>query len=116
MTITIDKATLARIRRVAGSRGVSKFIADAARERAGRNELFEYFDELDDKYGPVPLKVYAAVDRDMRKIFGMPPPTKPWKPERLNAARVPKSKARKVRKARKAGSPARTRSRETKPR
>lgn len=78
MTITIDKATLARIREIAGSRGVSKFIAEAARERAGRNELLDYLAELDEKYGPVPPEMYAETDRDMRKIFGMPPPTKPW--------------------------------------
>lgn len=78
MTITIDKATLARIRQITGSRGVSKFIADAARERAGRNEIIALLDELDEKYGPVPPEMYAATDRDMRKIFGMPPPKKPW--------------------------------------
>lgn len=78
MTITIDKATLARIRQIAGARGVSKFIADAARDRAGRSEIIELLDELDAKYGPVPPEMYAATDRDMRKIFGMPPPRKPW--------------------------------------
>lgn len=108
VTITIDKATLARIRQIAGSRGVSKFIADAARERAGQSEILEMLNELDAKYGRVPPHVLAATDRDMRKIFGMPPPTKPWNPyaDRPNTT-APRAKARTPRKARKAGSRAR---------
>ena len=106
MTITIDKATLARIREIAGSRGVSKFIADAARKAAGRNELLEYLDELDAKYGRAPPEMLAEIDRDMRNIFGMPPPTKPWNPyanrpsaKAVDARKAPKKKARKAREA-----------------
>lgn len=99
MTITIDKATLARIRQIAGARGVSKFIADAARERAGRNEILELLDELDVKYGRVPPAMAAATDRDMRKVFGMPPPTKPWNPysTRPSVASTPKKPRTRVR-------------------
>jgi len=101
VTITIDKATLARIRQIAGSRGVSKFIAEAARERAGRSELREYLEELDAKYGRVPPEMLAETDRDMRTIFGMPPPTKPWNPyaERPTATKAPNAKGRTARKA-----------------
>lgn len=110
MTITIDRATLARIRQLAGSRGVSKFIAEAARERAGRDELRAYLDELDAKYGRPPPKMLAEIDRDMRNIFGMPPPTKPWNPyaDRDAASRAREAKARKRRKTRKAGARARS--------
>jgi len=80
VTITIDKATLDLIRRRVGPRGVSQFIAEAARDRAGRNELLEYLQELDEKYGRPPLKEFARVDRELRKHFGMPPPMKPWNP------------------------------------
>jgi len=78
VTITIDKATLELIRRKVGPRGVSKFIADAARDHAARNELLDYLRELDERYGPVPPEVYAKTDRELRKHFGMPPPKVPW--------------------------------------
>ncbi len=80
MTITIDKATLELIRRKVGPRGVSKFIADAARDHAVRNELRDYLRELDAKYGRPTPAMFAKTDREMREHFGMPPPTKPWNP------------------------------------
>jgi hypothetical protein len=70
VTATIDSQTLARIKRVAGKRGVSAFIAAAAKARLARLELLGYLDELDKKFGAVPEKVRRKVDRDMRRIFG----------------------------------------------
>src|SRR4029079_16936998 len=48
---TIDERTLTRIKRVAGPRGVSKFLATAAKERLARLELLGLLDELDAKHG-----------------------------------------------------------------
>jgi len=106
VTITIDKATLDLIRRRVGPRGVSQFIAEAARDRAGRNELLEYLQELDEKYGRIPPELFAKTDREMRKHFGMPPSTKPWNPYEEAAlgepprTRVAPTKRRKPRKRR----------------
>ena len=107
MTITIDKATLARIRQIAGARGVSKFIADAARDRAGQSEILALLDELDEKYGRVPLHVLAKTDREMRKIFGMPPPKKAWNPYADRPTAI-EARVAKARTARKTGSRARS--------
>jgi hypothetical protein len=69
VTATIDPETLARIRRVAGRRGVSRFIATAAKEQLARLELLGYLDELDAEHGRPPANLRAEVDRDMRRIF-----------------------------------------------
>ena len=71
ITITIDNETLSRVKGIVGRRGVSKFIAEAVREKVGRNQLYAWFDEMDAKYGKPSKKLVAAVDRDMRKIFGL---------------------------------------------
>ncbi len=70
VTATIDERTLTRIKRVAGPRGVSKFLATAAKERLAKLELLGYLDELDVKFGKPPEKLRREVDRDMRRIFG----------------------------------------------
>lgn len=70
MTATIDARTLARIKRIAGPRGVSKFLADAANDRLARLEMLGLLDELDAKFGTPPAPVRAAVGRDARRIFG----------------------------------------------
>lgn len=69
VTATIDERTLAQIRRVAGPRGVSNFLATAARERLARLELLDLLDELDAKHGAASASVRAEVARDARRIF-----------------------------------------------
>lgn len=69
VTVTIDERTLAQIRRVAGPRGVSSFLATAAKERLARLELLGLLDELDAKHGPASAAVRAEVARDARRIF-----------------------------------------------
>lgn len=69
VTATIDESTLARIKRVAGTRGVSKFLATAARERLARLELLGLLDDLDERFGRAPAKLRAEIDRDARRIF-----------------------------------------------
>lgn len=69
VTATLDKETLATIRRVAGSRGVSRFLSVAARERLARLELLGLLDDLDTKHGAPPKGVRAEVSRDARRIF-----------------------------------------------
>jgi hypothetical protein len=69
VTATIDERTLTRIKRVAGPRGVSKFLAAAARERLARLELLGLLDELDEKHGRPSAAVRAEIARDMRRVF-----------------------------------------------
>jgi len=66
---TLDQHTLARIRRVAGRRGVSGFLAIAAKERLARLELLDMLDELDVKHGAPSAAARADVARDARRIF-----------------------------------------------
>jgi len=70
VTATIDERTLAQIKRVAGPRGVSKFLAAAAKERLARLELLGVLDDLDAKHGKPSAAVRAEVARDARRIFG----------------------------------------------
>ena len=69
VTATIDEHTLARIKRVARPRGVSKFLATAAKERLARLEWLGLLDELDAKHGKPSAALRAEVDRDMRRMF-----------------------------------------------
>jgi hypothetical protein len=69
VTTTFDKHTLAQIRRVAGPRGVSSFLATAAKERLARLELLGLLDELDAEHGAPIASVRADVTRDARRIF-----------------------------------------------
>ena len=69
VTATLDEETLAKIRHVAGPRGVSSFLNEAARERLARLELRGLLDELDAKYGASPAGVRAEIGRDARRIF-----------------------------------------------
>ncbi len=72
ITVTIPKATLVKIKRAAGRRGVSKFLAEAAKAHLARHELQRWFDEMDAKHGKAPPSLVREIDRDMRTIFGMP--------------------------------------------
>jgi hypothetical protein len=69
VTATLDEETLAKIRHVAGPRGVSSFLNEAARERLARLELRGLLDELDAKHGAAPRSVRAEIARDARRIF-----------------------------------------------
>jgi hypothetical protein len=50
-------------------RGVSSFLATAAKERLARLELLDLLDELDAKHGAPSTAVRAEVARDARRIF-----------------------------------------------
>ena len=82
ITISLDKDLLKAIKRVAGARGVSKFMAAAAEKELGLTELYEWFEEMEKKYGRSSQAELDAIDRDMRKIFGMPPRRGHWIPKR----------------------------------
>jgi len=69
VTATFDQATLRAIRKVAGRRGVSRFLQLAARERLARLEVLALLDDLDGKYGPVPDEVTDEVAADAARIF-----------------------------------------------
>jgi hypothetical protein len=69
VTATLDKQTLAQIRRVAGPRGVSSFLNRAAQERLARMELLGLLDELDARHGPVPPEVRAEVAQKAKRIL-----------------------------------------------
>jgi hypothetical protein len=69
VTATLDEETMAKIRHVAGPRGVSSFLNEAARERLVRLELRGLLDDLDAKHGKAPARVRAEIDRDARRVF-----------------------------------------------
>jgi hypothetical protein len=69
ISATFDERTLRAIRRVAGPRGVSRFLQVAARERLARLELSTMLDELDDKFGAVSAEIREEVVRDAGRIF-----------------------------------------------
>lgn len=69
VTATIDDRTMAEIRRVAGPRGVSSFLATAARERLSRLALLGLLDELDARHGSASPAVRTEIARDARRIF-----------------------------------------------
>lgn len=69
VTATIDEHTLTQIRRIAGSRGVSSFLATAARERLARLALLDLLDELDAVHGAPSPAVRADVARDAGRMF-----------------------------------------------
>jgi len=69
VTASIDERTLAQIKRIAGSRGVSRFLETAARERLARLELLGLLDDLDVKHGKPSSATRAEIARDARKIF-----------------------------------------------
>jgi hypothetical protein len=69
VTATLDDDTVAKIRRVAGPRGVSNFLNEAARERLARLELRGLLDELEAKHGPAPREIRTEVARKAKRIF-----------------------------------------------
>lgn len=69
ITATLEADTLREIRRVAGPRGVSRFLSMAARERLARLELLGLLDELDARHGKPEKAAIADVKRDARRIF-----------------------------------------------
>jgi hypothetical protein len=69
VTATFDEETISAIRRVAGPRGVSAFLQEAARERLARLRLLEPMDELDKKHGAPSAALRAEVDADARRLF-----------------------------------------------
>jgi hypothetical protein len=71
VTATLDEQTLAKVRRVAGPRGVSSFLNEAAREHLARLELRGLLDDLDATRGGAapPAAVRAEIARDARRIF-----------------------------------------------
>lgn len=73
MTTTIDSETLREIRRIAGKRGVSRFLQAAARERLARIRTLGLLDELDAQYGAPSSELKAEVDAEMRKLFRVKP-------------------------------------------
>ena len=69
VTTTFDEETIAAIRRVAGRRGVSRFVQVAARERLQRLRLIGVIDELDKKHGRPSAELVREIERDARRIF-----------------------------------------------
>lgn len=69
ITATLETDVVTAIRRVAGRRGVSRFLQTAARERLARLQLLEIADELDARYGKPEEAVKRQVSRNARLIF-----------------------------------------------
>jgi hypothetical protein len=72
ITTTMDEETLSEIRRIAGKRGVSRFLHEAAKERLASLNTLALLDELDERYGKPSEALRVEVDADMRAFFGMP--------------------------------------------
>ena len=70
ITATFDRATAAAIRKVAGKRGVSAFLQQAARERLARLQVLQLLDELDAEYGAPSAAEADAVAREASAVFG----------------------------------------------
>lgn len=66
VTATLESETIRRIRHMAGTRGESRFLDLAARERLAHLELLGLLDDLDASHGPVDPAVAADVERDAR--------------------------------------------------
>jgi hypothetical protein len=71
ITISIPKKTLTAIKRIAGPRGVSKFLVEAAEKELGYEAILALLDELDEKYGRSTPEEREKTYADMRKIFGL---------------------------------------------
>lgn len=69
VTATLDRQVLAAIRRVAGPRGVSRFLNAAARERLARLEVLGLLDELDAAHGKPGADLRSEIARDGSDIF-----------------------------------------------
>jgi len=70
ITVTIEARHLARIRQVAGTRGVSRFVNEAVARHLARQEILGMLDELDAKYGVPSAELEAEIDREARRFFG----------------------------------------------
>lgn len=81
ITTTIDAETLREIRKLAGKRGVSRFLQEAAKERLARIRILALLDELDIKHGEPSPALEAEIDADMRDIFGFPPAASDVQPD-----------------------------------
>jgi hypothetical protein len=69
ITASLDKATLAAIRKVAGPRGVSAFLQSAARARLVHLKLIEVLDELDAEHGAPTPALRREIAMDAKRIF-----------------------------------------------
>jgi hypothetical protein len=69
VTATLDVETLAAIREIAGPRGVSSFLQEAARERLARLKIVALLDELDTRHGAPSPALRREVDRAAARVF-----------------------------------------------
>jgi hypothetical protein len=59
ISITVDEALLAAVKKRVGARGVSRFFSEAASERLDHEDLVDFVAELEREYGP-PNEQYVA--------------------------------------------------------
>jgi hypothetical protein len=69
VTTRNGEETVARARRLARRRGVTRVLAAAAKQRAARLELLGLLEDLDAEHGAPSATVRAEVARDARRIF-----------------------------------------------
>ncbi len=69
VTASMDHDTLSEIRSIAGSRGVSRFLETAARERLTRLRLLGLLDDLDARHGAASPELRREIALDARRIF-----------------------------------------------
>jgi hypothetical protein len=69
VTASFEREMLRKIRRIAGRRGVSAFLQQAARDRLAKLEELALLDELDARYGAPSDEVRHEVDVAARRHF-----------------------------------------------
>ena len=62
ISVTLEPAVEAELRRVAGARGMSAFVNEAIRQRLQANRLRHMLDEMTAESGPIPEDVRREVD------------------------------------------------------
>ena len=71
ITVTIPRRTLAQIKRIAGPRGVSNFLAEAAGAKLARQAVMAWLDDMDARHGKASPELVREIDRDMQRLFGI---------------------------------------------
>jgi hypothetical protein len=62
ISVTLEPAVEAELRRVAGARGMSAFVNEAIRQRLQATRLRHMLDEMTAESGPIPEDVRREVD------------------------------------------------------
>ncbi len=62
VSVTLDPKVAAKLREVAGPRGVSSFVNEAVRQELQVRRVQRLLDEMDNEFGPVPKDVVREIE------------------------------------------------------